>query len=61
MTTESSYQKTSTGTTKPTTTLLLKDFVTHVLGQVRIIKKAYPGIMHFLIFWGKKGKIPSSS
>jgi Fe-S oxidoreductase/nitrate reductase gamma subunit len=52
MTTESSYQKTSTGTTKPTTTLLLKDFVTHVLGQVRIIKKAYPGIMHFLIFWG---------
>ena len=24
----------------------------HVLGQVRILKKAYPGIMHALIFWG---------
>lgn len=52
MTTESSFQKTSTKTTKNTTTLLLKDFITHVLGQIRIIKKAYPGIMHFLIFWG---------
>jgi len=30
----------------------LRDFFTHVLGQVRILKKAYPGIMHLLIFWG---------
>ena len=29
-----------------------KDFFTHVIGQVRIIKKAYPGIMHFMLFWG---------
>jgi Fe-S oxidoreductase/nitrate reductase gamma subunit len=28
------------------------DFFIHVLGQVRVLKKAYPGIMHFLIFWG---------
>ena len=30
----------------------LQDFFVHDLGQVRILKKAYPGIMHFLIFWG---------
>src|SRR4030043_1437812 len=30
----------------------MRDFIIHVLGQVRILKKAYPGIMHFLIFWG---------
>jgi hypothetical protein len=30
----------------------LKDFFVNILGQVRILKKAYPGIMHFLIFWG---------
>ncbi len=29
-----------------------RDFVLHVIAQVRILKKAYPGIMHFLIFWG---------
>ena len=29
-----------------------KDFLTHVIGQVRILKKAYPGIMHFMLFWG---------
>jgi Fe-S oxidoreductase/nitrate reductase gamma subunit len=28
------------------------DFFVHAIGQVRILKKAYPGIMHFLIFWG---------
>lgn len=28
------------------------DFFIHALGQVRILEKAYPGIMHFLIFWG---------
>jgi len=30
----------------------VKDFFVHVIGQVRILKKVYPGIMHFLIFWG---------
>ncbi|MFN2146330.1 MAG: respiratory nitrate reductase subunit gamma [Anaerolineales bacterium] len=30
----------------------LKDFFVNVLGQVRILKITYPGIMHFLIFWG---------
>jgi Fe-S oxidoreductase/nitrate reductase gamma subunit len=30
----------------------IRDFFVHTLGQVRILKKAYPGIMHFLIFWG---------
>ena len=30
----------------------IQDFFVHVLGQVRILKKAYPGIMHALIFWG---------
>lgn len=30
----------------------LQDFFVHVLGQVRILKKAYPGIMHAMIFWG---------
>src|SRR4030042_6383038 len=30
----------------------IRDFIVHALGQVRILKKAYPGIMHFLIFWG---------
>jgi heterodisulfide reductase subunit C/nitrate reductase gamma subunit len=30
----------------------IRDFFVHALGQVRILKKAYPGIMHFLIFWG---------
>src|SRR4030065_1374661 len=30
----------------------IRDFFVHALGQVRILKKTYPGIMHFLIFWG---------
>jgi Fe-S oxidoreductase/nitrate reductase gamma subunit len=30
----------------------IRDFIVHALGQVRILKKVYPGIMHFLIFWG---------
>jgi Fe-S oxidoreductase/nitrate reductase gamma subunit len=30
----------------------VKDFFVHILAQVRILKKAYPGSMHFLIFWG---------
>jgi len=30
----------------------VKDFFVNIIGQVRILKKAYPGIMHFLIFWG---------
>jgi Fe-S oxidoreductase/nitrate reductase gamma subunit len=28
------------------------DFFVHAIAQVRILKKVYPGIMHFLIFWG---------
>ncbi|OGO64666.1 MAG: hypothetical protein A2029_04100 [Chloroflexi bacterium RBG_19FT_COMBO_47_9] len=30
----------------------IRDFFVHGLGQVRILKKVYPGLMHFLIFWG---------
>jgi Fe-S oxidoreductase/nitrate reductase gamma subunit len=30
----------------------IRDFFVHTVAQVRILKKAYPGIMHFLIFWG---------
>jgi Fe-S oxidoreductase/nitrate reductase gamma subunit len=30
----------------------VRDFFVHVLGQVRILKKLYPGVMHFMIFWG---------
>lgn len=30
----------------------LRDFFVHVLAQVRVLRKAYPGVMHFLIFWG---------
>src|SRR4030066_1454642 len=30
----------------------MRDFLVHAIGQVRILKKTYPGIMHFLIFWG---------
>ncbi len=29
-----------------------RDFIVHAIAQVRILKKAYPGIMHTLIFWG---------
>ena len=28
------------------------DYFTHVLAQKRILSKLYPGIMHFLLFWG---------
>ncbi len=30
----------------------LRDFFVHAVGQVRILRKAYPGLMHALIFWG---------
>ena len=30
----------------------LLDFLTHAIGQVRVLKKAYPGIMHAFLFWG---------
>jgi Fe-S oxidoreductase/nitrate reductase gamma subunit len=30
----------------------LRDFFLHVIGQARILSKAYPGVMHLLIFWG---------
>ena len=30
----------------------LRDFIVQALGQARILKKAYPGVMHLLIFWG---------
>ena len=31
---------------------IIRDFFVQIIGQARILKKAYPGIMHFLIFWG---------
>lgn len=30
----------------------LRDFFVHTIAQVRVLKKVYPGVMHFLIFWG---------
>ncbi len=30
----------------------LQDLIIHTIAQVRVLKKAYPGVMHFLIFWG---------
>ncbi|MFC2028337.1 heterodisulfide reductase-related iron-sulfur binding cluster [Chloroflexota bacterium] len=30
----------------------VKDFLVQIIGQARILNKIYPGIMHFLIFWG---------
>jgi Fe-S oxidoreductase/nitrate reductase gamma subunit len=30
----------------------IRDLFVHAIAQVRILKKAYPGTMHFLIFWG---------
>ncbi len=30
----------------------LKELFIHAIGQIRVLKKAYPGIMHFMIFWG---------
>jgi len=45
----------STKTTKgnrPTFGDGFRDFLVHAIGQVRIWKKIYSGIMHFLIFWG---------
>ncbi len=29
-----------------------KEFFTHVFTQPRILKKLYPGVMHFMLFWG---------
>ncbi|HSF82840.1 MAG TPA: heterodisulfide reductase-related iron-sulfur binding cluster [Anaerolineales bacterium] len=34
------------------TVLQGRDFLYHAILQLRILKKAYPGIMHALIFWG---------
>jgi Fe-S oxidoreductase/nitrate reductase gamma subunit len=31
---------------------LIGDFFIHGIGQIRVLKKTYPGIMHALIFWG---------
>jgi Fe-S oxidoreductase/nitrate reductase gamma subunit len=28
------------------------DFFVHAIGQIRILRKAYPGLMHALLFWG---------
>ena len=30
----------------------VRDFLTNVFAQPRLLKKAYPGIMHFMLFWG---------
>jgi Fe-S oxidoreductase/nitrate reductase gamma subunit len=30
----------------------LRDFFVQVIGQARVLKKWYPGLMHLLIFWG---------
>lgn len=50
MTTETMPIKSTTSDNKIKT--VMKDFIVHIIGQLRISKKIYPGIMHFLIFWG---------
>jgi Fe-S oxidoreductase/nitrate reductase gamma subunit len=30
----------------------VKDFILHAVVQDRVLSRAYPGVMHFLIFWG---------
>ncbi|MEA2008764.1 MAG: 4Fe-4S dicluster domain-containing protein, partial [Chloroflexota bacterium] len=43
----------TTTTTAPSKTWpRVRDFLVYVIGQVRTVKKLYPGIMHLLIFWG---------
>jgi Fe-S oxidoreductase/nitrate reductase gamma subunit len=38
---------------KAKTVLLgIRDFFVQILGQGRLLKRIYPGVMHFLIFWG---------
>ena len=32
--------------------LYIKDFFLNAIVQVRVLNKAYPGVMHLLIFWG---------
>src|SRR5688500_16910239 len=32
--------------------LRTKGWVTHVIGQARLLTRTYPGVMHALIFWG---------
>ena len=50
---EVKHERRSTRTKEKTPfTTYLKDFFVNILGQVRILKITYPGIMHFLIFWG---------
>ncbi|MCI0521266.1 MAG: respiratory nitrate reductase subunit gamma [Chloroflexi bacterium] len=34
------------------TKLALRETLVNIIGQARILRKIYPGLMHFLIFWG---------
>ena len=43
---------TTTNATRPAIWPRIRDFLVYVIGQVRTIKKPYPGIMHLFIFWG---------
>ena len=52
MTAEASAVPESTSTRWENLGTRLKDFFTQVIAQQRILKKAYPGIMHFMLFWG---------
>lgn len=52
MTAEASVSKAKETGNRATPGEYLKDFFAHILGQTRILKKVYPGVMHFLIFWG---------
>lgn len=52
MTAETSSQELGTASSRTSPMAVTKDFFTHILGQIRILKKIYPGMMHFLIFWG---------
>lgn len=52
MTAEATVSKVKEPSSKTSAREYLKDFFTHILGQVRILRKVYPGVMHFLIFWG---------
>lgn len=52
MTTEAVNSQNIEKNSSPQPNTYVKDYLINVLGQVRILNKLYPGIMHLLIFWG---------
>ncbi len=52
MNTAKMIERSGSKSTLPSFWSRFKDFILHILGQVRVYKRLYPGIMHGLIFWG---------